>query len=238
MKKIVSLTLICLMLSAMFIPAAATEKADTSRIIVDGVDITIDIEDEIRRAMSGITDIEVNPDFFSAELIADEDDVCTSVKTYTTTREITLTTNNNAVCMTDTSTESKIYATTCVSVLANEKNDSNSNIKNGVTAYGTIYWRDNFGLHNDLLGISGGWAAEKDPTTGNAPTIYSRDIRVEWYYDAKHRDNKHYTPSSNSFSYSQSQLGNWVGWRFALDTTAKTTKGLEVTLHVETGIFT
>lgn len=193
MKKFLSIVLCLTIIMSLSATAFATESAmQTGQILVDGVDITIDIDEEISRAKKGITDIDT-----PSMMVASSD--CDDVQLYTTTRRIEHPKSNSG---------EQLYATTSVAVmpLANEKTDSNSVNANYVTAYGTIYWRDNFGPDNDFLGASGGWDADVNPDTNKKPALSKRSVKLEAGTDARDGVEKTFNFSSNTFEIKESDF--------------------------------
>lgn len=184
--------------------ATATFKTDVStpiaqeKIYVDGVDITVNYNEEISRAIDGKTDL---PTSYSNTPIAvvSGDFEAQSVDTYTTTRKIQVQSIEDSI-------SEPIYATTSVAVLSNEKSDSDSVNAHYVTAYITVYWRDNLGPKNDFLGASGGWDVDVDPNTGKKPSLSNRKVTLNAYYDASNWIRKPFACYSNTFNYSESDF--------------------------------
>ncbi len=192
MKKCLSLIIVFALVMMTATTAFATENNPSSqRIIVDGVDITIDIEEEIYRAKMGITDIDT-PVAFSVSSNSDD------VQLYTTTRKLGHLKNS----------DEEMYATTSVAVmpLANEKSDSDSHNLHYVTAYGTLYWRDNWGTDNDFLGASGGWDCDTNPETNKKPSLSGRRVKLSAITTARDGVDKTFNVSSNSFEFEESDF--------------------------------
>lgn len=170
---------------------AAENSLPSKRIVVDGVDITIDIEEEIYRAKMGITDIDM-PGVLS--VLND----CNDVQLYTTTRKLGNMKSGNE----------QIYATTSVAImpLANEKSNTDSVNDYYVTAYGTLYWRDNFGPQNDFLGASGGWDCDVNPKTNKKPSLSGREVRLEASTSSRDGVSKTFRYSSNTFEIDESDF--------------------------------
>ena len=213
MKKSISALLFIVMLLTLIPPAYAVAPAemaatDTPQAIVDGIDITVDIEEEIQRAISGITDLESPPN----EITINSPEG-TIVETYTTTREIKLPTSTYSSVSKEYTTAPKIYATTSVALLSTEKTSSDINNKDYVTAYGTIYWRDNAGMFNDFIKASGGWKTDINPNTGKAPTLSKRSVTMRAYLDASNDKYKTFGISSNSWTIYRSSF-SYSAWIF------------------------
>lgn len=257
MKKcITSFLVIFVMAVGICIPASATEidskpledisaevfsnpDADVewveNRVYVNGVDITVNIEEEIERAKNHITDVEIDLDsvpggiVFTKEAVTGEETACV-METYTTTREISLP---------DYGGDNKIYATTNVSVLASDKSDTSTETLYYVTATATIYWRDNLGIYNDFLGASGTWVAATDPSTGRKSTISNRKVKLRGIQFQSSTETKaNDEPSINSFTIPASALDDGY-WAYEIQTTATITSpsGDKDTLvcHASTG---
>lgn len=217
--------------------ALATSPSDVNthqKVYFNGTDITVNPEEEISRAIAGISDpvqnipvIDISASF--EELAATGD---FTVSKYVTTREIQMPTTFSV-----TNSGEKIYATTGVAVLSNEKTETDSKVQNYVTAYATLYWRDNMGLVNDFLGASGGWDVDRDPTTGKTATLSNRSVNLEWYFDASNRGDKDFSFSTNTFNISESSF-DYSAWKFAVHTSAKlSTSTLPLKLSVLTSYF-
>ena len=210
MKKFTSAVLaFAMLISAMVCGASAADApADDFRIIVDGYDITVDTEEEISRALLGITDLESAP----AEVSVTPMDGC-DVEVYTTTREIKLPEESSFSVMSDGEPDSKIYATTSVAVLSAEKESSDQETKWNITTTATIYWRDNFGMLNDFLGASGEWIPHEDPDTWQYPTMTNRKVQLEADFDAGNRYRENFNMSSNSWRIRKSEF-DCTAWVF------------------------
>lgn len=175
--------------------AFAYEANDyTSEGIESGM--LIDLNEEICRALDGVTDLETTE--FAAYVTAS-----TPVDVYVTTRALTSSQTRSVYSAFGVEdNQSNVYATTSVAVLSsddNEKDVSNSKVKNYVTATITIYWRDNFGLCNDFLGASGGWTLAKNPNTNTYPYLADRSVYLYATQSTCSPFGKSYSISSNSF---------------------------------------
>lgn len=157
------LAIVCIF-SLMTVAFADDSVTASDRVIYNGVDITVDIDEEISRALNGITDVE-------AQATCSLSDDSSDNSTYTTTRRI------GSVDGTD----SCVYATTSVKRCA-----TNSSAKGYVTAFGTIYWVDNFGTANNLVSISGGWKFDEKPN-GTYARLTGKHIFVKGTSDARHQ---------------------------------------------------
>lgn len=220
-------------ISFLSVSALATSPSDVNthqKVYFNGTDITVNPEEEISRAIAGISDpvqnapvIDISASF--EELAATGD---FTVSKYVTTREIQIPVINS---------REKIYATTGVAVLSNEKTETDSKVQNYVTAYATLYWQDNPGIVNNFLGASGGWDVDRDPTTGKTATLSNRTVNLEWYYDASHRGDKDFFFSTNTFNISKSSF-NFSAFSFAVNTSVKlSTSTLPLKLSVLTSFF-
>lgn len=221
MKKLVNLLAIFSLIVSMGVSVSAAENdLPMERTVVDGVDITIDIEEEISRAKMGITDIDIPA---PVAISGDIDDV----QIYTTTRKIDQAKSCNE----------QMYATTTVAVmpLSDEKSETNSENDYYVTAYGTLYWRDNLGTKNDFLGASGGWDCDTNPETKKKPTLSGRTVKLEAGTNARDGVKKTFNYSSNSFEIAQSEF-NYSKLFLTMRTyvTVDSTKKLE--LYVSPGL--
>lgn len=141
------------MSSCIIAPAAAASPLDYSANCV----YSINTEEEINRALNGISDIPVGRLGNSfASFYIDENGNEVPIETYVTVRKLSGNTRSGGT----------VYAVTGVT-RGTDKTSSDSYNKYDVTAYGTIYWRDNAFSHNDFLGASGGWDADYGASTGN-----------------------------------------------------------------------
>lgn len=197
MKKFTSAVLaFAMLLSAMVCGASAADApADDFRVIVDGYDITVDTEEEVSRALLGITDLESAPAEVSVTPIDGYD-----IEVYTTTREIKLPEETTFSAMSSEEPAPKIYATTTLAVFAANKESSGEAYKYGIKGTATIYWRDNFGEFNDFLSAYGEWIPD------GQPKIIGRKVQLEAYYDASNRYKEDFSISSNSWNISESEF--------------------------------
>lgn len=227
------LSLLCLPISA-FAAEVETEahlSNVTDRVYLNGVDITVNPEEEISRAVAGITDSVLSAptiDFSTSIQSFSEANELTLVSKHTTTREIEV---PNLVS--SLKSDEKIYATTNVAVLSNEKSETNSKTQNYVTAYLTLYWRDNVGMRNDFLGASGGWDVDKNPSTGKVATLSNRVVTLQWVFDASNQGSKNFYPSSNTFNIPESSF-DYSTLAFILTSTVKINGSSTLKLTVQT----
>lgn len=249
-KRILSLGLTVLMLcSMMSVSAFAANINDTEevteRVFVNGVDVTINVDEEIARAINGITDINVSDmDAPLVVAVASTSDNSMPVEVYSTTRKINLPISSTAVATNQSNSvnaESTIYATTSVALLAatgEEKSDDNSENERYVTAYGTIYWRDNFGMGNDFLGASGGWKRDINPNTNQYPTLSSeKSILLVGQTDARDRVHEWFYTTGMSFYISEDDF-DYTRHLFWFDSTVEIDGEYDFTLNVSTSMFT
>ncbi len=239
MKKTFALLMAASMSFASLVPAfAASQNLIQTEILCDDVNIALNVEEEIERAMNGITDIKLpqdNEKDFVKAFIADEygNKADVPVEIYTTTRKISSLQN---VSLEDGNSE--IYATTAVAVLASkDKSDTNSKNKYHVTAYATIYWRDNFGTKNEFLSASGGWDPDVDPDTGRKPSLSNATVTLEGKTDARDQDNKTFQYSTTTFEIPSSSF-NFKHTSYILRTSIDVNSKDTLKLIVETGLFT
>ena len=225
------------MISCMTIQGFAVSEENESniegKIYVDGVDITVDVEEEITRAIEGITDLQIPDSKSPIAVVSGELDEQCLIETYTTTRMIQAPYNNAYMA----GENEPIYATTSVAVLSKDKSDSGSKNKNYVTAYATVYWRDNLGIGNEFLGASGGWDLDTDPSTGRKPSLSNRRVTLEAYLDASNYVDDTFTPSGNTFEYSEDDF-DYMGFILSVDTSVKINSDSTLTLHVASGLLT
>lgn len=239
MKKVKKTAAIILSMALLFtflsIPALAA-NTEGAGIIVNGVDITVDPEEEISRAMAGISDLQM-ASVISSEAPAtisssNSSDPYNLHNTYTTVRKI----ETPRTCSASDS-NGDIYAKTTVVVLSADKSNSDSKNKDYVTAYATVYWRDNFGMQNDFLGASGGWDRDVDPATGSRPSLSNRKVSIEAYDDASHTETEYFKPLSNTFEYSQSDFEK-SAWKLILRTYVTIDSDAVLELAVASSMFT
>ena len=227
MKRFLALVLCVAVLMSFHVVAFATEYTPLEgRIIVDGVDITIDIEEEIYRAKNGITDVDM-PSMMT--ISSDSDDL----QLYTTTRKIST--------AKPLDNDAQLYATTSVAVMplaSEDKLDTDSINYFHVTAYGTVYWRDNLGINNDFLGASGGWDPDTNPDTGKLPVLSNRQIELRASQFEPKDIVKNFTTTKNTFEISKSQFNYDKMWSYVLTTNVLIDSTNKLRLRVESGFFT
>lgn len=132
---------------------------------------TVNIHEEIERALNGETDLEIDAsDFASAELI-NLDGTTEDVEIYVTTRELPMarSANNNET----------MYATTVVARAESVKTEIGNNSYDFVTGTLTLYWVDVFGPFNKFEGLTGSWVAANNPNTGRPATLSGRTVNLK-----------------------------------------------------------
>lgn len=204
------------------------------KTVIDGVDVTVDIDEEINRALNGITDLKVLQkdlnELVSANII-DENGNAAPAEVYSTTREIKLPKESEL-----TNDSSKIYATTSISTFATNKSDTDSANKYYVTAYGTIYWKDNRGTKNEFISASGGWSTDVDPSTKKKPSLSNILVTMEGYNSASETKIVHFYPGK-TFTLSKSDF-NYTYFKFSLHTYVTVNSKHKLELHGSTSMFT
>lgn len=242
MKKRIGTLVICICLCVMQLSSvvfAAEGSFDQSKekVIIDGYDITVDKDEEIYKALNGITDLEsvpMNMEDGDVAVIIDEIGNIIPVEVYSTTKEIILPSKYSVDMEEDTS---KVYATTNVAVYSSDKSDSGSVNDYYVTAYATIYWRDNLGVENEFLSASGGWDADTNPSTGKVPSLSSRSVTLKGTSSATNYHQISRTPKSNTFEIAGKDF-TYKQWQYALYTSVKVNSKDTLKLTVVTGILT
>ncbi len=168
---------------------------------------TVDIHEEIERALNGETDLEIDAsDFVSAELI-NLDGTTEDVDVLTTTRELSLPASYAY-------SGRKAYATTVVARAAARQNDGqNINKEELVTGTMTLFWIDNFGIYNEFVALSGSWVAAPYPGTNKTATLSNRKVTL----NAKglqglkeYEDTLTRYPTANTFTIGDSEYPD--GW--------------------------
>ena len=225
MKKMLSLVIVF----ALVMMTATTAFAKDSNADV----FSVNVDEEIYNALNGITDLEVNDPSFAKAVFEKEDGTQEILQVYTTTKELdipaTLSANNTG----------KVYATTAVATTALSEDKSDSNLKNKyfVTAYGTIYWRDNVGPDNEFLGASGGWDRDRDPDTGFLPALSNAKVDMQGQHGAGTYVHKLFYPTTYQFNIDKSQF-NYVKYSIWFDSTITVDGSNTLSLHVSTGLLT
>lgn len=144
MKKFRNLTalVLALVLSlSLCIPAFAAETASTAPLEEWAA---IDIDEEIERALNGITDTDI-PDelqgIASAAVLDDNgNEVDVPVEVYVTTRKLTPSENvSDIFVVSGGQAERTEYVTTAVAVMSTAKSDTSTDTKENVTATLTIH---------------------------------------------------------------------------------------------------
>lgn len=130
------------------------------------MDVTVDVEEEIQRAISGITDLPIANTLELMTLFMEGND---EIDAYTTTRRIDVPNTNG-----------EVYATITFAIWGSEeKVETGVENSNYVTAYGTLYWIDHLGSENEFIKASGGWNVDVNPSTGKKAMLSNR--RIELY---------------------------------------------------------
>lgn len=193
---------------------------------------TVNIHEEIERALNGETDLEIDAsDFVSAELI-NLDGTTEDIDVFTTTRELSLPASYAY-------NDKKAYATTVVAraTKITEDHAENVNKQEFVTASMTLFWIDNFGIYNEFVALSGSWVVAPNPSTGKTATLSNRKVTL----NAKglqgltdYEDTLTRYPTTNTFSIGDSEYPD--GWLSYYADSWVTINGVQ-TLHVkvETG---
>lgn len=229
-KKIFS---ILFALTLIFSTATSAFAASNEACIEKNSWIYVNIDEEIERALKDETDLNLN--IPSEAILEKADGTDKLVQVYTTTREIA--TPNTMT--TDSSEHGKVYATTAVAAvtMSEDKSDTDSVNDYYVTAYGTVYWRDNLGVNNEFLGASGGWDSDINPATNKKPTLSNKSATIHGQSYARDYVYKQITPTGMTYSISKSSF-NYKRWEFWL-TSAVTVNGKDkLNLKVSTGFLT
>lgn len=200
MKRLITLILSLTLLCSLGLPAVAADVSATGTNNLYG---QIDIDEEIDRAINGITDVESEDIIGRATATIKgkngTENVPVPVDVYVTTRRITL--DTPIVCATDTQEieTNVMYATTGVAVLSSSKSVTDSKEKNYVTATVTLYWIDNLGVRNELESVSGGWVSAINPSTGTYPYLTNRSVYLYANQATMGPTDKTITVSGNNF---------------------------------------
>lgn len=200
MKRLITLILSLTLLCSLGLPAVAADVSATGTNNLYG---QIDIDEEIDRAINGITDVESEDIIGRATATIKgkngTENVPVPVDVYVTTRRITL--DTPIVCATDTQEieTNVMYATTGVAVLSSSKSVTDSKEKNYVTATVTLYWIDNLGVRNELESVSGGWVSAINPSTGTYPYLTNRSVYLYANQSTMSPIDKTITVSGNNF---------------------------------------
>lgn len=228
MKKILSLLLcgaMVMSLSTNVLAAREEELSlmDSSPVIINGVDITVDVEEEMQRAISGITDLPTANTPEVMMLSMEEDN---GVDTYTTTRRIDV-----------PNIDGEVYATTTFAIWdSEEKVETGTKNSNYVTAYGTLYWIDHFGPENEFVKASGGWSVDVNPSTGKKATLSNRRIELYGQNSVSDRIPKSFKITGNTFTIDRTMM---LDKKQTYSLTTKVTINASITLKlmVQTSIL-
>lgn len=94
--------------------------------------------------------------------------------------------------------------------------------QDGITAYGTLIWIDNFGPLNELYGVSGQWVSRRSDFPNWRQVDYgstSGNYRITY-------------PTINAFTYYGAGYGSFVGLILYLDMQCNTGYGKDVHLRI------
>lgn len=215
-RKNSALSIILALVVALTFPVSSfayEANEDTLADIESGM--LIDLNEEINRALDGITDLETTE--FAASVAAS-----IPVDVYVTTRALTSSQTRSVYsAFGSEDNQSNVYATTSVAVLSsddNEKEVTDSEAKKYVTATITIYWRDNAGLCNDFLGASGGWTIAKNPTTNTYPYLADRGVYLRATQATQSSFGESYAISNDTFYIDADKMP--VGyWSYSITST-------------------
>ena len=194
--------------------------------------LSVDIDAEIARALNGEADIEFDASDLAEAVIERADGTVENATVYVTTRALPVPMSvNDDIAGT-------VYATTpVVTTASSDKSDTNSKNDYYVTAYATIYWKDNLGPSNEFLGASGGWDCDINPNTGNVPTLSDRKVKMNGQSNARDPVYQYFYPTSDTFNIDQASF-NYTRLKFWLISTVTVDGTDTLTLRVDTGLFT
>lgn len=164
-KRIIHVVMAFVMLFAMAVPASANNAIPDKEC----VPFSINVDEEIERALNGETDLELDADISAAAWLEDKDGTPEDVEVFVTTREF-----SSARSVDD---GIKRYATTVVA-RAKVKSEVNSRELDYVTGTVTLYWIDNPGIENELVSVSGSWNIATNPNTGAKATLSEKKVEI------------------------------------------------------------
>lgn len=173
MKKFISLLLALALVSSLSITAFARE---TETGAVSESWETLDIDEEIDRALNGVTDVTIPADMqgVASAYVADVDGnkLDVPVDVYVTTRKLETPKSGLEKAGVDVQ-EEVVYATTAVAVMATDKMDTSTGRKANVRGSLSILWTDVFGVQNNFRGLSGGWTIDSGTTATLSNRMFS-----------------------------------------------------------------
>lgn len=192
-KRIIFIILAMSILFAMAVPASA----DNAILDEECVPFAINVDEEIERALNGETDLEVDDIITPSAWLEDEYGNVENVEVFVTTRELTMTTYAAGAAYDG----EKIYATTVVAS-TDEKSESNSNVRDYVTATVTLVWVDKVGWKNEIVSASGSWSIDKNPNTGKKATLDKKTVLINGKYMwGGQNDPRHYSIPDDQYSF-------------------------------------
>lgn len=220
MKRFLSVLVASVLCCSLGVPAFAV--SEISDVAAEHY-LSVDINEEIERALNGETDIEIDTTDFAEAVLERADGTKENVDVYTTTRVLPVPMSFNA--------EGRVYATTAVASLhAKDKSDVNTGNKEYVTATITLFWTDVFGPANNFRGVSGSWTVATNPDTGKEATLSNRSVALQGSGIGNQGDVYRIYPTSNTFEIKDSAYED--GWT-AYTALSKVTINSKETLSVE-----
>lgn len=192
---------------------------------------TVDIHEEIERALNGETDLAIDASSFASAELINSDGTTEDVEIYVTTRELPMTrsADNNET----------MYATTVVARAESVKTEVGNNVRDFVTGTLTLYWVDVFGPFNKFEGLTGSWVVANNPDTGRPATLSGRKVNLKGSGTADFAGSPERvtrTLSSNTFRVEKGALKDgWLSYSAESFVTINGSSTLRV--WVETGLL-
>ncbi len=199
-KRFCGVLLVLVLCCSLAVPSFAVRSTSD---MVEGEYFSIDIDEEIERALNGETDIAIDATDFAEAVLVKSDGTKENVEVYTTTRSL--------IVPASIGIDSTIYATTVVASLpATDKVADSSGTKEYVTATVTLFWTDVLGLANEFKGATGSWVIGTNPDTGKKASLSKRIVAVRGTGIGTKGDWYHEYPTSNTFEIKDSAYDD--GW--------------------------
>lgn len=188
MKKVISMFMAFAFCLSFSISATATYQPNDNYIVeVADLVASLDIEEEIEHALSGVIDNDVSQNVLdNISIVSDDKD---SEVLYTVT------------CLGEVSSGDNIGGNVYTLTAVSTKNTSKNKTEDNVYCWITLTWIDNLGVNNELVSVSGGWTAN-GRTLSNRQVLYGVVGADGSFLNGKSEIKN---PTTNSYYYTPSK---------------------------------